>query len=160
MIDLALRRPGRFDREIVVPVPNAEGGAVERMAVQFFYELDHISDLSEVIVLGATNREDLLDPALLRAGRLDFVLRFPVPDEKGRLEIFQVHTKGKPLESGVDMTELAKSTEGMVGSHIALICKRATMMAIADLIHGPREEGFKKLLVTAAHFQTAIKEVQ
>ncbi len=138
----------------------AEGGAVERMAVQFFYELDHISDLSEVIVLGATNREDLLDPALLRAGRLDFVLRFPVPDEKGRLEIFQVHTKGKPLESGVDMTELARSTEGMVGSQIALICKRATMMAIADLIHGPREEGFKKLLVTAAHFQTAIKEVQ
>ena len=67
------------------------------MASQFFNELDNLSDLSQVIVLGATNREDLLDPTLMRAGRLDYVLQFPVPDEKDRFEIFQVHTQEKPL---------------------------------------------------------------
>ena len=70
---------------------------MERIASQFFNELDNLSDLSQVIVLGATNREDLLDPALTRAGRLDYILRFPLPDEKDRLEIFQVHTAGKAL---------------------------------------------------------------
>ena len=70
---------------------------MERMVSQFFNELDNLSDLSQVIVLGATNREDLLDPALMRSGRLDYVLQFPVPDEKDRLEIFRVHTAGKAL---------------------------------------------------------------
>ncbi len=139
---------------------SGESGAAERVSSQFFNELDRLSDLSEVIVLGATNREDLIDPSLLRAGRLDFVLRFPVPDEQERLEIFRVHTKAKPLNSDVDLEELAGETEGLAGSDIASVCRRATMSAIAELIHAPLEEREEKLSVTAQHFKAAVAEVR
>ncbi len=137
-----------------------DGGAVERMASQFFNELDNLSDLSQVIVLGATNREDLLDPALMRAGRLDYILKFPIPDEEERLEIFRVHTREKPLADDVNLTALAKGTTGMAGSHIAFIARRATMLAIGELIQDPDKNKPKKLLVTASHFEEALKEVQ
>jgi len=137
-----------------------DGGTVERMASQFFNELDNLSDLAQVIVLGATNREDLLDPALMRAGRLDYVLRFPIPDEKERLEIFQVHTRERPLSDDVNLAELARCTAGMMGSHIAFIAKRATMLAIAELINDPQEIQPGKLLIAASHFNAALKEVQ
>jgi transitional endoplasmic reticulum ATPase len=137
-----------------------EGGAVERVASQFFNELDSLSDLSQVIVLGATNREDLLDPALTRAGRLDYILKFSLPDEEERLEIFRVHTKERPLADDVDLSRLAKRTDGMAGSHIAFIARRATMLAIGELIHDPDKNKSKKLLVAASHFEEALKEVQ
>jgi transitional endoplasmic reticulum ATPase len=137
-----------------------DGGAVERMASQFFNELDNLSDLSQVIVLGATNREDLLDPVLMRAGRLDYVLKFPIPDQKGRLEIFQIHTREKPLGRDVDLAELAKLTEGMVGSQIALICRSSTMMAIAEFIHAQEKRPSTQLLINATHFKEAIRNVQ
>ena len=138
----------------------SEGGAVERMASQFFNELDNLSDLSQVIVLGATNREDLLDPALMRAGRLDYVLRFPIPDEEERLQIFQVHTRERPLADDVNIAELARCTAGMAGSHIAFITQRATMIAIAELIDDPGKSKSKKLSVAASHFNAALKEIQ
>jgi transitional endoplasmic reticulum ATPase len=137
-----------------------EGGAVERMASQFFNELDNLSDLSHVIVLGATNREDLIDPTLMRAGRLDYVLKFPIPDVEERLEIFRVHTRERPLTDDVSLEELARSTAGMVGSHIAFIVKRATMLAIAELINDSQKSKSSKILVTASHFNTALKEVR
>ncbi len=138
----------------------SEGGAVERVASQFFNELDSLSDLSQVIVLGATNREDLLDPALMRAGRLDYILKFPIPDEEERLEIFRIHTKDRPLGGDVDLAGLAKRTDAMAGSHIAFIARRATMLAIGELIHNSGKGKSKKLLVTASHFEEALKEVQ
>ena len=137
----------------------SDGRAEERMASQFFNELDNLSDLSQVIVLGATNREDLLDPTLMRAGRLDYVLKFPLPDEKERLEIFQVHTRERPLGSDVDLAELAKSTEGLVGSQIALICRSAAMKAIAESIDVQEKRPSNKLLISARHFKEAIEEL-
>jgi len=133
---------------------------VERMASQFFNELDNLSDLSQVIVLGATNRDDLLDPSLMRAGRLDYVLRFPIPDEEERLEIFQIHTRERPLSDDVDLAELARLTAGMAGSHIAFIAKRATMLAIAELINDHGENKPAKLSVTTSHFHAAFIEVK
>jgi transitional endoplasmic reticulum ATPase len=138
----------------------SESGAVERIASQFFNELDNLSDLSQVIVLGATNRADLLDPALTRAGRLDYILKFPIPNEEDRLEIFQVHTREKSLGNDVDLKLLAQVTEGMVGSQIASICRSAAMMAIAEAIHRPEKWASEKLLVGAEHFQAAIRQVQ
>ena len=135
-------------------------GAVERVASQFFNELDGLSDLSQVIVIGATNREDLLDPALVRPGRLDYILKFYAPDERERREIFRINTHGRPLSSDVDLGVLASITEGMVGSHIAFICKRATMLAIADLIREQQGKNHEKLSVSAAHFKTAIEELR
>jgi transitional endoplasmic reticulum ATPase len=138
---------------------SSEVGATERVASQFFNELDRLSDLSEVIILAATNREDLLDPALMRAGRLDFVLPFPLPDEEGRWQIFKVHTKDRPLEAEVDLRELARETEGMAGSDISFICKRATILAIADLVNLPKEQQRPRLLISAAHFRAAVLEI-
>jgi transitional endoplasmic reticulum ATPase len=138
----------------------SESGAVERIASQFFNELDNLSDLSQVIVLGASNREDLLDPALTRAGRLDYVLQFPIPNEEERIEIFQVHVGEKPLGSDADLKELARLTEGMVGSQIASICRSAAMMAIAEVIHRPEKKSSAKLIIGMTHFKAAIRQVQ
>ncbi len=149
-----------IDALVSVRGSGSHEGAPERVASQFFSELDNLSDHSQVIVLGATNREDLLDPALIRAGRLDYVLQFPIPDEKDRLEIFQVHTRERPLGDDTDLTKLAKSTEGMVGSQIAFICRSATMVAIAELIHTPEKRPSTHLFIGIKHFQEAIKMVQ
>ena len=153
-----------FFDEIDALVPTrslaSDGGAAERVASQLFNELDNLSDHSQVIVLGATNREDLLDPALMRAGRLDYVLPFPNPDERDRLEIFQVNTKEKPLGNDVDLLELARMTEGMVGSQIAFICRSATMMAIAELINSPQKKPSMELLISARHFKEAIERIR
>jgi transitional endoplasmic reticulum ATPase len=137
-----------------------DSGAVERIASQFFNELDSLTDLSQVIVLGATNREDLLDPALMRTGRLDYILKFSVPDEKDRLEIFQVHTREKPLGDDVDLVELAKTTEGMVGSQIASICRNAALMAVKEIIQPPEKKSFSRLLIHSTHFKEAIRNVR
>jgi transitional endoplasmic reticulum ATPase len=152
-----------FDEiDALVPTRSSvrESGATERVASQFFNELDNLSNHSQVIVLGATNREDLLDPALMRAGRLDYILQFPIPDERDRLEIFQAHTREKPLGKDVYLPELAKSTEGMVGSQIAFICRNAAMIAIAELINSPEKGPATALLIGARHFKEAIKRVQ
>ena len=152
-----------FDEiDALAPRRGAENdtGAVERVASQFFNELDALSDLSQVIVIGATNREELLDPALTRPGRLDYILKFNVPDEKERLEIFHINTKGKPLSRNVDLKGLASKTEGMVGSHIAFICKRAVMLAITEIIRGKKKKIPSSLLVTAAHFKAALQELK
>jgi transitional endoplasmic reticulum ATPase len=137
-----------------------ESGTVERMASQFFHELDNLTDLSQVIVLGATNRMDLLDPALTRSGRLEFILTFPLPDENDRLEIFQVHTADRPLASEVDLRELARATGGMSGSQIAHVCRAATLAAIREIVIEGEEVHSQTLSLRSAHFQQAMEELQ
>jgi transitional endoplasmic reticulum ATPase len=139
----------------------SEGGAVaERMVSQFFNELDNLSDISQVIVLGATNREEVLDPALTHAGRLDYRLRFAPPTEAERLEIFRIHTRARPLDRAVNLVELAGLTEGMVGSEIASICRNAAMMAIAGMINGPIKGQSGELLISPSLFKEAIERAQ
>jgi transitional endoplasmic reticulum ATPase len=139
---------------------SVDGGAVaERMASQFFSELDNLNDLSQVIVLGATNRPDLLDPALTRSGRLDYVLEFPLPSGEDRLEIFRVHTRGRPLAADVEFSELAGLTEGLAGSDIASVCRNAAMMAITDCVNGGGQKTAEELCITAELFKAAIEKV-
>ncbi len=138
----------------------SEVGAPERVASQFFHELDALSDLSEVIILGATNRVDLLDPALMRAGRLDFVLPFPMPDEAARLEILKIHTRDRPLSAEVDLEEMSRETAGLAGADLAYICQRATILAIGDVISLPGESRSTALAVAAGNFRAAIDEVR
>jgi len=138
----------------------SEGGVSERVASQFFNELDNLSDVAQVVILAATNRIDLIDPTLLRAGRLDFHLEFPIPNREERLAIFKVHIDEKPLGSDVDLAELVDETDGMVGSQIASICRQATMTAITELIREGGENRPKNLLVTRAHFTTTIKKIR
>jgi transitional endoplasmic reticulum ATPase len=138
-------------------VTSEGAAAVERVVSQFFNELDNLSDLSQVIVLGATNREDVLDPALTRSGRLDYVIPFPVGDEQDRMEIFQVHLKDKPLAGDVSLAELVRLTDGMVASQIAFVCRSAAMLAISELIQTPEKKRSEIFSMNAAHFRDAIR---
>ena len=113
-----------FFDEIDALVPVRTGGSTdshvaERVLSQFLAEFDGIEELAGVLVLGATNRLDMLDPAVLRPGRFDEVIEMTMPDEKDREEIFRVHLRNKPLEDGIDPAELAIRTEGFSGAEIA-----------------------------------------
>ncbi len=127
----------------------------ERVVSQFLTELDGIEELKEVVVLGSTNRLDLIDPALCRAGRFDFLLEIPKPDEKTRLEIFKIHTKGKPLAKDVDFKILSKDTEGLTGADIETICKKASILAIREFVEAGMND-YQKFQITNKHFKLAM----
>jgi transitional endoplasmic reticulum ATPase len=152
-----------FFDEIDALVPVRGGGASdahvsERVISQFLTELDGIEELKGVIVLAATNRLDILDLAVLRAGRFDLLLELPVPDEKTRLEIFKIHTKGKPLAKEIDLKALARATANCVGSDIEFICRRASLSAIRDYV-GKEKKDHLNFEIKAKHFDQAIGEM-
>jgi transitional endoplasmic reticulum ATPase len=124
-----------FFDEIDAMIPTRAGGSSdshvsERVLSQFLAELDGVEELKGVLVLGATNRLDMLDPAVLRPGRFDEIFEIPAPDEDGRKEIFEVHLRHKPHESAIDLRRLAAMTEGLGGSEIASICAKAALRAV------------------------------
>jgi transitional endoplasmic reticulum ATPase len=152
-----------FFDEIDALVPVRGGGASdahvsERVISQFLTELDGIEELKGVIVLAATNRLDILDLAVLRAGRFDLLLELPVPDEKTRLEIFKIHTKGKPLAKEIDLKALARTTANCVGSDIEFICRRASLSAIRDYV-GKEKKDHLNFEIKTKHFDQAIGEM-
>jgi transitional endoplasmic reticulum ATPase len=126
----------------------------ERVISQFLTELDGLEELKGVLVLAATNRKDLIDSAILRPGRFDFVLDFPLPDEKTRQEIFGIHVGGKPLASDIDLAVLAEETEGLSGAEIEVICREAAMLAIRESIQAGNKKS--KLQISKEHFNLAI----
>jgi transitional endoplasmic reticulum ATPase len=115
-------------------VGEADARVTEKVISQFLTEMDGIEVLGDVIVLAATNRADLLDPAILRAGRFDVILELAVPDLKARKKILSVRNEGRPVNRKVDMDEIALLTEGFVGSEIGWVCDRALGIAIGDYI--------------------------
>ncbi|MEK7873400.1 MAG: CDC48 family AAA ATPase, partial [Chloroflexota bacterium] len=142
----------------------ADSHATERVVSQFLTELDGIEELKGVTVLAATNRPDIVDPALLRAGRFDIQIELPIPDEKARQKIFAIHTRGKPLADDIDIATLAKSAEGMVGADIEAVCRRASMLAIREFVNGhaptSAASDASEFKVVARHFEQAIQEVR
>ena len=126
-------------------------GVTDRIVNQLLTEMDGIEPLRNVVVIAATNRPDIIDPALLRPGRFDRLIYVPPPDEKARLEIFKVHTRNMPLAEDVDLKELARKTEGYTGADIAAVCREAAMIAL-------REE-FKVRPIRMKHFLEALKKV-
>ncbi|OGO23527.1 MAG: AAA family ATPase, partial [Chloroflexi bacterium RBG_16_51_9] len=128
--------------------------ATERVISQFLTELDGLEELKGVLVLAATNRKDLIDSAILRPGRFDFILDFPLPDEKARQEIFGIHVSGKPLASDIDLEVLAEDTEGLSGAEIEVICREAAMLAIRESIRSENRKN--KLQISKEHFKLAI----
>ena len=148
-----------FDEiEALVPKRGKEMGeaVTERIVSQFLTEMDGIEELKEVVVLGSTNRPDLIDEALLRPGRFDFVLELPAPDLKARSEIFKVHTRGKPLGKDVNLNSLASKSDGMTGAEIASICQKASLLAIREFLES-KEKDLKKLKIEKKHFVEAMK---
>lgn len=150
----------------IVPkrVSDSSGANVtDRVISQFLTEMDGIEDLKGVVVLAATNRIDLIDPALLRSGRFDLMFEMPIPDEKTREQIFTIHTASKPLAKDVNLTKLAKSTEGLVGADIEFICRKASMIAIRELIETGSlsdEELGGAISVKEEHFDEVIRLVK
>jgi transitional endoplasmic reticulum ATPase len=146
----------------LLPMRGAGSGdshVTERVLSQFLAELDGIEELKGVLVLGATNRLDILDPAVLRPGRFDEIVDIPLTTEADRREIFQVHLRGKPLASGVDPADLARQTEGFSGAEIASVCNRAALAAVRRAVVGGKEAKKAKVQVTARDLAAAIASV-
>jgi len=151
-----------FDEiDAMVPMRGSSGDSnvTERIISQFLTELDGIEELKGVVVLAATNRPDIIDPALLRTGRFDFQVELPIPDEATRATIFGIHTKGKPLADDVDLDALARETEGLVGSDIEAICRRAAMLAIKEYVDHNKTE-LSDLKITRYHFSQGLESLR
>jgi len=151
-----------FDEiDSIVPKRGSGSGSqvVDRVISQFLTELDGIEELRGIVILAATNRLDIIDPALLRAGRFDFLLELPIPDEKTRLEIFQIHTKGKHLAPEVNLKTLANNVKGLVGADIESICKEASMAAIREFIENG-SQNYSNFVILNKHFKEALEEVR
>jgi transitional endoplasmic reticulum ATPase len=142
---------------------SGDSGVGERVVSQLLTELDGLEDLEDVVVIATTNRPDLIDPALLRPGRLDRHVHVPVPDEAARRKIFAVHTRNKPLAEEVDLDDLATRTDGYVGADIEAVCREASMAATREFIArvDPDEidESVGNVRVTTDHFERALDEV-
>jgi len=137
-------------------------GVIERVIGQFLTEMDGIEDLNGVIVLAATNRIDLIDPALLRSGRFDLIFELPLPDEKTREKIFHIHTRNKPLGKKVNLKKLSINTEGLTGSDIEFICRKAVMLCIRALIEMKAAKSggvLDDISISESHFDEAIELV-
>jgi len=129
---------------------NSDSNVTERVVNQLLTEIDGLEDLHDIVIIGATNRPDMVDPALLRPGRFDRIILTPVPDKKARLEILKLHTKGMPLK-GVDLDYLAEQTEGFVGADIEALCREAAMLSL--------REDLKNKIITGDHFEQALMKV-
>ena len=153
-----------FDEiESLIPIRGREAGGsafTERVIGQFMSEMSGIEDLQGVVVLATTNRLDLVDPALLVAGRFDLVLELPLPDAEARESIFRIELRRKPLAPDIDVKDLAALTEGASGADIAFVCRKATTEALKAHLkgEGEREEG--SLRLERVHFDAALGELQ
>lgn len=149
-----------FDEiESLIPIRGREAGGsafTERVIGQFMSEMSGIEDLQGVVVLATTNRLDLVDPALLVAGRFDLVLELPLPDAAARESIFRIELRQKPLAPDVDVKNLAALTEGASGADIAFVCRKATTEALKAHL---KREG-SSLCLERAHFDAALGELQ
>ncbi len=128
-----------------------DSGVTDRVISQLLTEMDGIITLQDVVVIAATNRPDVVDPAVLRPGRFDRLIYVPEPSEEGRLQIFRIHTKGMPLAKDVDLSELARLTKGYSGADIESACREAALHALRKNIDAKE--------VTLADFTEAFRKV-
>ncbi|MBU4221059.1 MAG: CDC48 family AAA ATPase [Euryarchaeota archaeon] len=155
-----------FFDEIDSIAPARGGGdshVTERVVSQLLSEIDGLEELHNVTVIAATNRPDILDPALLRPGRIDRLVLVSPPDEKARHEIFTIHLANKPIDSDVDLNILSKDTDDFTGADIASVCNEATMLAIREYVNAgkPTGEGaITELKLGYHHFRDAMTKVK
>ncbi len=119
---------------------------------QLLTEMDGLEALNDVVVIAATNRPDVLDPAILRAGRCDRMIMSSVPDQESRKEIFRIHTRDMPLSEDISIDELAMLTEGYVGADIEVVCREAAILALREDIDTNK--------VLKVHFEKAMQKVK
>ncbi|MDR3590163.1 MAG: AAA family ATPase [Negativicutes bacterium] len=131
----------------------------DRLVSQLVLELDSLLDTAGVIVIAATNRPDMVDPALIRTGRFGFRIELPKPSQPEREEIFKIHADGVTLAADVDFAELAKKTEGLVGSDIEAICKQASLAGLKRIINQSKGSSPAEFQVSLADFEAALREL-
>jgi transitional endoplasmic reticulum ATPase len=160
-----------FFDEIDAIAPRRGGGfsgdshVTERLISQLLTELDGLEILTNVVVIGATNRPDIIDAALLRPGRFDRLLYVPSPDRDSRIQIIKIHTKKKPLADDVNIEKLADHTDRYTGADIASLSSTAVMLALREHISkykDPREADnhTQELKIHMRHFEDAIKKIR
>lgn len=131
----------------------------EKVVAQILTEIDGVSELKDVMIIGATNRPDLLDEALMRPGRLDRLIYVPFPGKESREKIFKVHMKKMNLDTGIKLNELVGATENYSGADISGVCREAGMNAIRDSIVKNKDKPTTRK-VAMKHFQHALRQVK
>ncbi len=155
-----------FDElEALVPARGAgssDSHVSERVLSQFLAEMDGIEELKGVLVLGATNRVDLVDAAMLRPGRFDEIVEIAAPDEESRRQIFEVHLRGKPLGSGISAKDLAARSDGFSGAEIEWVCTKAALHAVRRAVESGQGKPVEeiKARVESGDMETALREVE
>ena len=144
---------------------HGDSHVTERVISQFLTEMDGLEILTNVVVIGATNRPDIIDPALLRPGRFDRILYVPPPDRESRLQILKIHTKKKPLAEDVNIEELADKTDGYTGADIASLSSAAVMLSLREHIKkypNPKEaeKHNQDLKINMKHFDEAMRKIR
>jgi transitional endoplasmic reticulum ATPase len=154
--------------DAIAPRREQVAGEVEkRVVAQLLALMDGLNKRHNVIVIGATNIPNALDPALRRPGRFDREIAIPIPDRHGRLDILEIHSRGMPLKPDVDMSRLAEITHGFVGADLEALCREAAMICLRDILADldfslakiPYER-LARLEVRMDHFLTALREVE
>ncbi|MFA4935466.1 MAG: CDC48 family AAA ATPase [Candidatus Methanoperedens sp.] len=141
----------------------SDSHVTERVISQMLAEIDGLEELHNITVIAASNRPDIIDPALLRPGRIDRLIYITPPDRDARYEIFKVHTAKTPLDSDVDLNALADDTDGFTGADIASVCNEATMLAIREYVNAgkPTDENSAMGLKVGYHnFRDAMTKVK
>ncbi len=128
----------------------ADSGVTERVISQLLTEMDGLITLEDIVVIAATNRPDIVDPAVLRPGRFDRLIYVPEPDEKGRLQIFNIYTKGMPMAKDVNLPQLAVATRNYTGADIEALCRETAMHALRKDMNAKE--------VTMKDFEEALKK--
>ena len=158
-----------FDEiDAIAPARGALGSdshVTERVISQLLTELDGLEVLTNVIIIGASNRPDIIDAALLRPGRFDRLLYVPPPSKESRIQIFKIHTSKKPLAEDVDIVSLANQTEGYTGADIAALASAAVMLALREHVakyKDPKQADLAKgeLKIHMKHFEEAMKKIR
>lgn len=129
-----------------------DSGVSERMVNQLLTELDGAETLKDVVFIAATNRPDLIDPGLMRPGRIDKVIEVKVPDERAREAILKVHTRGVPLAKGISLSDLAKRTPNFSGADLSNLVREAAMLALS-------ESDMKPTPITKKHFDQILDKI-
>jgi transitional endoplasmic reticulum ATPase len=139
----------------------SDSHVTERVISQILSEMDGLEALHNVVVVAATNRPDIIDPALLRPGRFDRMIEIGMPDQEARLEILKIHTKKRPLAGDVDLAAISKKTDGYSGADLANVCNEAVMLAIREYVLAGKpqdEEEIAKYRIESRHFEEALKK--
>ena len=153
-----------FLDEVDALVPRRGSGSsdshvTENIVSQILTEIDGLEELHNVLIIGATNRLDIVDEALLRPGRFDRIIEVGNPDSKGRMHIFEIHTKKKPLENNVDIKKLVEITNGFSGAEIAAITNRAALVALKRYVGG-KSQNIKEIKITQQDLIDAVDKIR